>query len=73
MNNEDVINAFWAGVPENTSWEELNKGMKIKFTYIGKQYEVETKLGNMFQFNINQYQKLLEAKAIKEVTDQKNV
>jgi len=30
---QKIIDSFWDAVPDNTTWENLNKGMDISFTY----------------------------------------
>lgn len=66
MNKEDEIkNAFWESVEKQKyTWEELNRGKEIKFTYKGKEYVVNSRLGNFWSMVIDGYQKVLEQRAL---------
>lgn len=65
--NQKIINSFWNAVPDNATWEDLNKGMNIIFTYTNKKYTINTRLGNYYSMNIKSYRNWLHNKAIKAV------
>ena len=66
--NEEIIKLFWQAIEKTKStWEDLNKGKTITFTYNGKEYSVNTKLGNFWSMNISQYQKMIEQRALDAV------
>lgn len=65
--NQKIIDAFWDGVPDNATWEDLNKGMDICFKYNNKQYFINTRLGNFYSMGIDGYTEWLHEKAIKAV------
>lgn len=66
---QKIIDSFWDAVPDNATWEDLNKGMDIIFTYNSKQYTVNTRLGNYWSMGIDGYRDWLHKKAINEVQD----
>lgn len=59
MDKKKIIDAFWRAVPEKTTWEDLNRGMTIFFSYGGRFYSINTRLGNFWSMNIEQYTQLL--------------
>lgn len=69
--NEKIIESFWNGVPDNATWEDLNKGMDITFTYNNKQHTINTRLGNYWSMSIDGYKNWLHEKAIKAVLQEK--
>lgn len=64
---QKIIDAFWDAVPDDATWEDLNKGMDISFKYNNKQYSINTRLGNFYSMSIDGYTELLHKKAIKAV------
>ena len=64
---QEIITAFWDGVPDNATWEDLNKGMDINFAYKGQNYTVNTRLGNYWSMGIDGYKKWIEQKAVSVV------
>ena len=65
--NQKIIDSFWDAVPDNATWEDLNKGMDVVFKYNNKQYSINTRLGNFYSMNIDGYTDWLNKKAIKAV------
>ena len=66
--NEEIIKLFWQAIEKTkATWGDLNKGKTITFTYNGKEYSVNTKLGNFWSMNILQYQKMIEQRALDAV------
>lgn len=49
---QEIIKAFWDEVPDDATWEDLNKGMDINFTYKSRTYTINTRLGNRYSMNI---------------------
>jgi hypothetical protein len=68
---EEIVKAFWDGIPDGTTWEELNKGMTIKFTYKGTEYRANTHLGNYWQLGVDGYQRKIESEAVSQVMNKK--
>ena len=62
--NQKIIDSFWDAVPDNATWEDLNKGMDISFTYNNKKYTINTRLGNYYSMGIEGYRNWLHQKAI---------
>ena len=65
--NQKIIDSFWDAVPDNATWEDLNKGMDIFFTYNNKKYTINTRLGNYYSMGIEEYRNWLHQKAITAV------
>lgn len=65
--NQKIIDSFWNAVPDDATWEDLNKGIDITFIYNNKKYTMNTRLGNFYSMNINNYKELLHRKVIKVV------
>lgn len=65
--NQKIIDSFWDAVPDNATWEDLNKGIDVFFKYNNKQYSINTRLGNFYSMGIDGYTEWLNNKAIKEV------
>lgn len=65
--NQKIIDSFWDAVPDNATWEDLNKGIDVFFKYNNKQYSVNTRLGNFYSMGIDGYTEWLHKKAIKAV------
>lgn len=68
--NQKIIDSFWNAVPDNATWEDLNKGMDISFTYNNKKYIINTRLGNYYSMNIESYRNWLHQKAIAKVENE---
>lgn len=68
--NQKIIDSFWDAVPDNTTWEDLNKGMDISFTYNNKKYTINTRLGNYYSMGIEGYRNRLHQKAITAVEEE---
>ena len=65
---KEIINLFWEAIEKNKyTWEDLNKGKNITFTYNWKEHTVNTRLGNFWLMNISQYQKMIEQRALDSV------
>ena len=64
---QTIFDAFWDAVPDDTTWEDLNKGMDITFTYNNKKYTINTRLGNYYSMGIEGYRNCLHQKAITAV------
>lgn len=69
--NQKIIDSFWDAVPDNATWEDLNKGMDISFTYNNKKYTINTRLGNYYSMGIEGYRNWLHQKAITAVENEK--
>lgn len=68
IDKKEVVGLFWEAIEKNEyTWEDLNKGKDITFTYNGKEYTVNTRLGNFWSMNISQYQKMIERRAFDSV------
>lgn len=67
IENQKIIDSFWDAVPDNATWEDLNKGMDVVFKYNNKQYSINTRLGNFYLMGIDGYTKWLHKKAINAV------
>ena len=52
---QKIIDAFWDAVPDDATWEDLNKGIDISFTYNNKKYTINTRLGNYYSIGIEGY------------------
>lgn len=65
--NQKIIDSFWDAVPDNATWEDLNKGIDVFFKYNNKQYSINTRLGNFYSMDIDGYKEWLHNKAIKAV------
>lgn len=64
---QQIVDAFWVAIEAaNASWIDLNKGLKIKFTFGGKEYTVDTKHGS-FNISMPAYQEMIERRAIATV------
>lgn len=70
--NQKIIDSFWDAVPNNATWEDLNKGIDIFFKYNNKQYSINTRLGNFYSMGIDGYTEWLNKKAIKAVQKTEN-
>jgi len=68
--NQKIVDSFWDAVPDNATWEDLNKGMNISFTYNNKKYTINTRLGNYYSMNIESYRNWLHQKAITKVENE---
>lgn len=68
--NQKIVDSFWDAVPDNATWEDLNKGMDISFTYNNKKYTINTRLGNYYSMNIESYRNWLHQKAIIKVENE---
>ena len=65
---EEIIKLFWQEIEKTqATWEDLNMGKTITFTYNGKEYSINTRLGNFWSMNISQYQKMIEQRALDAV------
>ena len=64
-----IDKAFWKGVPNRTTWEELNKGITVTFIVNDKEYKIKTRLGNFYQMNIEEYKDNLIQRAINVVKE----
>lgn len=68
---KEILESFWNVIEKNKyTWEDLNMGKTITFTYNGKEYSVNTKLGNFWLMNISQYQKMIEQRALDAVKEE---
>lgn len=67
---QKIIDSFWDAVPDNATWEDLNKGIDVTFKYNDKQYTINTRLGNYWSMGIDGYKNWLHEKAINEVQDE---
>ena len=65
--NQKIINSFWDAVPDDATWEDLNKGIEVSFMYNNKKYSINTRLGNFYSMGIDGYKEWLHKKAIKAV------
>lgn len=65
--DEKIIDSFWNAVPDNATWEDLNKGIDVFFKYNNKQYSINTRLGNFYSMGIDGYTEWLHKKAIEAV------
>lgn len=65
--NQKIIDSFWNAIPDNATWEDLNKGINISFKYNNKQYSINTRLGNFYSMSIDDYKEWLYNQAIKAV------
>jgi hypothetical protein len=70
--NQKIIDSFWDAVPDNATWEDLNKGIDVSFKYNNKQYSINTRLGNFYSMGIDGYIEWLHKKAIKVVKNMEN-
>lgn len=68
--NQKIIDSFWNAVPDNATWEDLNKGMDITFIYNNKKYTINTHLGNYYSMRIENYKNWLHKKAITAVENE---
>ena len=65
LKEDEIKNNFWNSVEkQHFTWEELNRGKEIKFTYKGKEYVVNSRLGDFFSLDIDSYAKILEQRAL---------
>lgn len=65
---KEIINLFWEAIEKNKhTWEDLNKGKDITFTYNGKEYTVNTRLGNFWSMGIDKYASMIEQRALYSV------
>lgn len=69
--NQKIIDSFWDAVPDNATWEDLNKGIDITFIYNNKKYTINTRLGNYYSMGIERYKNWLHQKAITKVENEK--
>lgn len=61
----EVIAAFWAAVEKRElTWEDLNRGSRITFTWEGRRYTTTTYLGNFTRMNIAEFAKRCEKTAV---------
>lgn len=67
--NQKIIDSFWDAIPDNATWEDLNKGIDVTFKYNDKQYTINTRFGNYWSMGIDGYKNWLHEKAISEVQD----
>lgn len=68
--NQKIIDSFWDAVPDNATWEDLNKGMDISFIYNNKKHIINTRLGNYYSMGIDGYRNWLNKKAIAKVENE---
>lgn len=62
---DEIKNAFWDSVEKQKyTWEELNRGKEIKFTYKGKEYVVNSRRGEFWSLAIDSYARVLEQRAL---------
>lgn len=64
MSKREIIDAFWEGVPDDVTWGDCNKGIDVNFTYKGKEYTVNTRLGNFYSMGLDEYREMIEQRAI---------
>ena len=65
---ENISNSLWSIIEgKKLTWEQLNKGVTIKFIFENKYYTINTRLGDYYSMSIDGYQKLLTQKAINAV------
>lgn len=64
MSKREIIDAFWEGVPDDATCEDCNKGIDVNFTYKGKEYTVNTRLGNFYSMGLDEYREMIEQRAI---------
>lgn len=65
LKEDEIKNAFWKSVEKQKyTWEELNRGKEIKFTYKGKEYIVNSRLGEFWSLAIDSYARVLEQRAL---------
>lgn len=51
LKEDEIKNTFLNSVEkQHFTWEELNRGKEIKFTYKGKEYVVNSRLGDFFHW-----------------------
>jgi len=62
--DESIAQSFWAAVPKNVTWQDLNNGMEIIFTFRGKTSVVNTRVANYIEAAIPSYKLLMEKRAI---------
>lgn len=68
----NIIDSFWDAVPDNATWEDLNKGIDVSFKYNNKQYSINTRLGNFYSMSIDGYKEWLHNQVIKAVQKMEN-
>lgn len=65
LKEDEIKKAFWNSVEKQKyTWEELNRGKEIKFTYKGKEYVVNSRLGEFWSLAIDSYARVLEQRAL---------
>jgi hypothetical protein len=64
MSRKEILKAFWDSIPDDATYEDCNKGIDVKFTYKGKEYTVNTRLGNFYSMGLDEYREMIEQRAI---------
>ena len=71
IDKKEIVNLFWEAIEKNEyTWEDLNKGKNITFTYNGKEHTVNTRLGNFWSMGIDEYARMIEQRAIDVVKEE---
>lgn len=74
MNIEElIIEAFWDGVDDKATWEDLNRGVEVIFNFGGKEYSINTGIKSnygRFCMSFESYQNMIEMRAINEVLNE---
>lgn len=71
VDKNEILKSFWNVIESNKyTWEDLNRGKDITFTYNGKEYTANTRLGNFWSMGINEYQRMIEQRAIDTVKEE---
>ena len=68
---KEILESFWNVIEKNKyTWEDLNKGENITFTYNGKEHTVNTRLGNFWSMGIDGYARMIEQRAVDAVKEE---